>query len=104
MQENTQAPRAISDAEWAELALVQAVRDAYGFEPSEGGAELARATYGAHFDFISGTPGYVGDAYVLLGDNLGGPLVVIRDWEKRLKLAGVDEYLELGASSQEHRN
>ena len=104
MQDIGQIPRAINAAEWAELALVPAVRAAYGFEPEEGGPELARATYGAYFDFVNGSPGYVGDVYVLLGDNLGGPLVLIRNWGGRLQPAGHDEYLQLGMSSQENRH
>jgi hypothetical protein len=85
MQANTQAPRAITDAEWAELASLPTIREAYGFEPSDAGADLARCSYGAHFNFVSGAPGYIGDVYVLFGDSLGQPMTLKRGLNGRLE-------------------
>jgi hypothetical protein len=86
--EETRLARAITDAEWEELASLPAIRDAYGFLSQDGGPDLEGSSYGAHFDFISGSPGYVGDVYILLGDDLGGPMLVIRDQDGGLKVAG----------------
>jgi hypothetical protein len=34
--------------------------------------------YGMRFDFVSASPGYVGDLYILSGDALGEPYTLIR--------------------------
>ena len=46
--------------------------------------DLATLAYGAKFDFISGSPGYVGEIFVLLGDSLGEPIVCRRDVDGHL--------------------
>jgi len=40
--------------------------------------QFADMVYGVRFDFTSGGPGYVGDLYILHGDSLGEPTVLIR--------------------------
>lgn len=63
------APHALTDREWEELAGIDDVRDAWGLEPGEDGAALKeRGTYAVRFDFVSGSPGYVGPLYLLKGD------------------------------------
>ena len=43
--------------------------------------------YGVKFDFVSGSPGYVGDLFILLGDALSDPMTLIRDDDtKKLKV------------------
>lgn len=40
--------------------------------------QFAGMAYGAHFDFVSGGPGYAGDLYVIHGDAIGEPVTLIR--------------------------
>lgn len=87
------APRALRAEEWEEIAALDFVRDAWGLEAAAtdgrtGGQQLSEATYGAHFDFVSGGPGFSGDLYSLHDDAMGGPpLVLIRTREGGLVTA-----------------
>lgn len=73
-------PRALTQQEWSEIAAIEFVRESWGLSVDDAGNELAGSTYGAHFDFMSGGPGYIGDVYVITPDILGSaPLVFIRD-------------------------
>lgn len=73
-------PQPISAAEWEEIVRVPAVRDAWGLDEDETGELFASRVYGVKFDFVSGGPGYVGDLYILQGDNLSEvpPVALIR--------------------------
>ena len=53
----------------------------WGLEPETTPEEFSDMVYGVKFDFTSGSPGYVGELYILQGDALTGdpPLVLIRD-------------------------
>lgn len=83
-------PHPLSERDWTELASIQVVADSFGLdaEPTEvRGSQLARAAYGVRFDFVSGSPGYVGDMYIVHGDYLSAPpLVFTRDGSGRLEL------------------
>ena len=70
-------PQPISLAEWKELIQVPAIRESWGLE-NESPEQFADMVYGVKFDFASGGPGYVGDLYILQGDALGEPMVLIR--------------------------
>ncbi len=64
------------------------VRNAWGIEKDETPEAFASMVYGVKFDFVSGSPGYVGDLYVLQGDALtGAPPVVITRCDGRLEVA-----------------
>jgi hypothetical protein len=80
-------PQIISEAEWREIAAVPVVRDAWGLEGDADPSEFASLVYGAKFHFVSGSPGYVGDIYVLQGDALTevGPMVLRRGKDGRLQ-------------------
>jgi hypothetical protein len=56
------------------------VREAGGIDAAEDEVEFSARVYAAKFNFHSGSPGYVGDLYVLQGDALTdeGPLVLRR--------------------------
>jgi hypothetical protein len=71
-------PQEISTAEWKEIMQVPVVRESWGLGDDETPEEFADMVYGVKFDFASGTPGYVGDLYVLHGDALGEPITLIR--------------------------
>jgi len=74
-------PLPITNAEWKEIVSVPAVREAWGLEDDADPAEFASVVYGAKFNFVSGSPGYVGDLYILQGDAITevGPMVLRRD-------------------------
>ena len=58
---------------------VPEIKESWGLE-DETPEEFADMVYGAKFEFTSGSPGYVGDIYILQGDYLTGdaPFVLIR--------------------------
>jgi hypothetical protein len=72
-------PLEIALGEWNEIIQVPAVREAWGLE-NETPEEFAEMVYGVKFRFVSGSPGYVGDIFILQGDYLTGdaPVVLIR--------------------------
>ena len=72
-------PHKLTEAEWRELGSLLVIRESWGLEEDQDSLDLASLAYGAKFDFVSGSPGYVGDLYVLQGDALGEPMVLRRD-------------------------
>lgn len=58
---------------------VPEIRESWGLE-EETPEEFADMVYGVKFKFVSGSPGYVGDVFILQGDYLTGdaPLLLIR--------------------------
>lgn len=71
-------PQNISLVEWAEIIQLPVIRESWGFDEKETPEQFADMVYGVKFDFVSGGPGYVGDLYILHGDALGEPMVLIR--------------------------
>ncbi len=73
-------PIELTPGEWKEISQHPYVRDAWGLE-DETPEEFAALVYAVKFNFHSGSPGYVGDLFILQGDALTGypPLVVIRE-------------------------
>jgi len=83
-------PHALTRAEWEEIGTIDANRQSWGIEEGEDFAEFAAANiYAAKFDFHSGSPGYVGDLYMLQGDTLTGdpPFLLTRDKLGKLVIA-----------------
>lgn len=72
-------PLAISIAEWNEIMQIPEVRESWGIG-NETAEEFADMVYGVKFRFTSGSPGYIGDLYILQGDVLTGdaPFVIIK--------------------------
>ena len=64
-------PFVISSSEWREIIQVPEVKEAWGLT-AESPEEFANIVYGVKFNFTSGTPGYVGDLFILQGDVLTG--------------------------------
>jgi len=61
---------------------VQEVKESWGIEDTDmTPADFANQVYAAKFNFISGSPGYVGELFILQGDVLTGdaPMVLRRD-------------------------
>ena len=83
-------PHPLTAAEWTEIGAIETVRQSWGVEARENFADFATDNiYGVKFDFHSGSPGYVGDLYILQGDALTGdaPLVLLRDRSGKLVIA-----------------
>ena len=87
-------PQPISLAEWGEIIAVPAVREAWGLADDVMPSEFAGSVYAAKFDFVSGSPGYVGDLYILQGDALTGasPMVLRRAEDDTLVVCN-EEYV-----------
>jgi hypothetical protein len=74
-------PYPLTPEEWREVITIQAVRDGWGLWEDATPEEFAAMVYGVKFHFTSGSPGYVGDLYILQGDALtdAAPIVLKRD-------------------------
>jgi hypothetical protein len=74
-------PHPLTAAEWKEIMTVPVIRESWGIDDETTLSEFSSQVYAARFDFISGSPGYVGDLFILQGDTLTGdaPMVVRRD-------------------------
>lgn len=79
-------PYSLSQEEWEQVIAVPAVREAWGLEDDVSPSYFAWTVYGVKFNFFSGSPGYVGDLYILQGDALTGdpPMVLRRDGDGTL--------------------
>jgi hypothetical protein len=83
-------PQPISPEEWRQIIAVPAVREAWGLEDDVTPSDFAGSVYAAKFDFVSGSPGYFGDLYILQGDALTGapPMVLTRANDGTLIVSG----------------
>lgn len=81
-------PYPLIPEEWQEIIALPAVREAWGLT-DEDPTEFAAEVYAAKFKFSSGTPGCVGDLYILQDDALTDvpPLVLRRDDDHGLVVA-----------------
>jgi hypothetical protein len=88
-------PKLISPEEWREIIAVRAVREAWGLADDVTPSEFAGSVYAAKFDFVSGSPGYIGDLYILQGDALIGfsPMVLRRADDGTLAVVRNEEYV-----------
>ena len=88
MPEITNQPFPISHDEWQEMMQLLEVREAWGLEDGTTVEEFTQNVYGVKFKFVSGSPGYIGDLYLLLGDVLTGdpPLILGREKGKVIPL------------------
>lgn len=74
-------PYSLSPAEWQEIMTIPVIRESWGIEDSTSISDFSSQVYAARFEFVSGSPGYVGDLFILQGDTLTGdaPFVLRRD-------------------------
>ena len=81
-------PNPLTIEEWKEVMAVPEVRESWGIEDDETPADFAAQVYAANFNFVSGSPGYVGDLFILQGDTLTGdaPFVLQRDRNGKLRV------------------
>lgn len=82
-------PRPLVISEWIELFAREEIKQMWGVDNV---SDFQSMTYAVHFDFVSGSPGYCGDLYLLMGDGLAGdpPLMYTRD--ENGKLVSFDYY------------
>ena len=71
-------PQELSIEEWRQIMQIPAIRESWGLEDNETPEQFSEMVYGVKFHFSSGSPGYVGDLYILQGDALGEPMTVVR--------------------------
>ena len=73
-------PYPLTAAEWKEIAAISTVRGSWGFQDGGNISDLQAQIYAVKFRFVSGSPGYVGDLFILQGDILTGdpPFVLQR--------------------------
>jgi hypothetical protein len=75
----TNKPIALSRQEIKEIAAVEDIRQMWGAQDAtEMETMLDTTVYAVKFEFHSGSPGYVGDYFILAGDALGEPIQLIR--------------------------
>lgn len=79
-------PIRISVSEWREILDVPSIRQMWALEPDATVEGFESAVYGVRFNFMSGSPGYCGDLYILQGDHLTGhpPVVLIRNQDLKI--------------------
>ncbi len=73
-------PHPISIKEWEEIVQIREVREGWGLD-DEKPEEFANMVYGVRFQFVSGSPGYIGDLFIIQSDHLTGdaPMILTRE-------------------------
>ena len=81
-------PHALARSEWEEIMQVPVVRESWGIDGDTTLEDFMSQVYAAKFEFVSGSPGYVGDLFILQGDMLTGdpPFVTIRNRAGKLEV------------------
>ena len=80
-------PYPLSSSEWEEILAIPAIRESWGIiEDNWTPTDFSAQVYAAKFNFVSGSPGYVGDLFILQGDALtdAAPIALIRDEKGKL--------------------
>jgi hypothetical protein len=74
-------PYPLTKAEWTEIMAIPDIRESWGIDKDTTLADFSAEVYAAKFKFVSGSPGYVGDLFILQGSHLTGdaPFVLRRD-------------------------
>jgi hypothetical protein len=74
-------PHPVTSTEWREIMSIPIIRESWGIEDTMSISDFSSQVYAARFEFISGSPGYVGDLFILQGDTLtrDAPFVLRRD-------------------------
>jgi hypothetical protein len=63
-------PHTLTSTEWREIMAAPVVRESWGIDDEMTIGEFSSLVYAAKFRFVSGSPGYVGDLFILQGDVL----------------------------------
>jgi hypothetical protein len=77
-------PKALTIKEIKEIAAIEDIQQMWGAENAAEMEEMLDTTvYAVKFDYHSGSPGYVGDYFILQGDAIGEPIELIRNNKER---------------------
>lgn len=81
-------PLPLTKTEIREIAEFKVIQQMWGADDAIEMTEiLERAAYAVKFHYVSGSPGYVGDYYIIQGDALGeNPVQMIRQEGKLLRI------------------
>jgi spore coat polysaccharide biosynthesis protein SpsF (cytidylyltransferase family) len=72
-------PFPLTRKEIKEIAAIKDIQQMWGATNAAEMEEMLQTTvYAVKFNFHSGSPGYVGDYFILAGDALGEPIQLIR--------------------------
>ena len=85
----TKQPLALRNVEIKEIASIAEIQQMWGAQDSEEMESTLKESYAVKFDFVSGSPGYVGDLFLIEGDALDGavpPVRLIRNKEDKLEI------------------
>lgn len=78
-------PNALSPDEIKEIAAMEDIQEMWGAVNAAEMQEMLETTvYAVKFNYHSGSPGYVGDYFILQGDALGEALELIRNKDGQL--------------------
>ena len=73
-------PLALTTDEINEIASLKAIQESWGATSAAEMEEILSAElYAVKFNYQSGSPGYVGDLFILQGDALGEPFELVRN-------------------------
>ena len=73
-------PMALTSKEIKEIAAIKDIQESWGAENATEMEEmLDTQVYAVKFDYMSGSPGYVGDYFILQGDAIGEAFELIRN-------------------------
>ncbi len=81
-------PKSLTKAEIKEIAAIEDIQQMWGAaDTTEMEETLNTMVYAVKFNYHSGSPGYVGDYFILQGDALGeGALELIRNKDRKIVL------------------
>jgi hypothetical protein len=78
-------PHALTKKEMKEIADMKSIREMWGAEDAAEMEEmLDKDVYAVKFDYMSGSPGYVGDYFILQGDAIGEALELVRNKDSQI--------------------
>jgi hypothetical protein len=84
-------PHALTSKEIKEIAALDEIRQMWGAESAADMEEMLDTTvYAVKFNYHSGSPGYVGDYFILQGDALGEAVELIRNKDGKIEF--IDEH------------
>jgi hypothetical protein len=82
-------PTALTSAEIKEIASIEDIQQMWGAENADEMAQMLDDTvYAVKFNYHSGSPGYVGDYFILQGDALGEALELVRNKDGKIIIIG----------------
>ncbi len=84
-----QSPKSLTNAEWDRVCSLPEFREMWGISDDEPTATIVLYLYGVRFDFVSGSPGYVGPLYFVYGDALSGTPLMLVEEDGQLSVADV---------------